>query len=263
MIAGASCQKLPSLCHLSNDPNALNWEQFAQHIQTSLNALYDYAALHANPAVHLLTAANPADQDEVEHFRDLISEAVEKLRPDASLPLTARSARPYHILRMRYIEQHDIPRILYQLALSKRQFYRENAKAIEAITLILWERVAPPDAPPIAAQSAPQATLHSEIHRVSGSSGQVDLSQLVAGVLESVAALASRRGIALSVAAGQDQAVLIYTDRVLLRQTLLVLLSHLLTHAAGTIELAWSGDGIAVTIQPPLEDTALPPNSTR
>lgn len=236
----------------------MDWEQFVRHIELCLNSFYDYGVLHANPVVHLLASG---DQDEVEQFRDLITGVIDKLRPEIALP-TARAARTWTILKMRYLDQQDTARILYQMALSKRQFYRENTKAVESVASILWERVVPG----IHATPTPSSTLESEIHRVTEQSGltAVELKPLLSGVIPAVEPLAQQRDVHVRIAPSMPGDAYVYSDRVLLRQLLFVLLSDLLSRAADGAQIAihWRVPQLSFQITPALPIVAVPPDLT-
>src|SRR5260221_13666205 len=119
---------------------AISPEEFEQQVRDSLSHLYDYSFLRENPLVQLvvpdMTGAN-----QVQVFRHVMTEAIERLRPDTGATFHSKQARSYNILMLRYVEQQQPQDVMTQLALSERQFYRDHPKAIQTVAQILWERL--------------------------------------------------------------------------------------------------------------------------
>jgi len=79
-------------------------ENFDQQLQVCLSHLYDYLFLQNYPFVQRLV---PEDNNanRVQAFREKIMQALETMRPAPAVPFHARSARPYNVLNMRYVDQ--------------------------------------------------------------------------------------------------------------------------------------------------------------
>ncbi len=202
-------------------PDQLSREQFTDALHDGLQHYYEYAALRANPAVRYL--ATGAEVDEVEQFREIVSAAIERLRPIGPFNAAARSARTYQILRLRYIEQRDVADILYRIALSKRQFYRDNAKAIGALADLLYRSTHE------GTPKSPEISASVEITRLSENAqpATLELNDLLVKVKHAVEPLAAQRGLTLLLEGADSLAILVRADRVLLRQALLSVLSSL------------------------------------
>jgi CheY-like chemotaxis protein len=226
----------------------LSWETFLQQAQVCLTHFYDYGTLHDNPLVKVVASAQSMDIDEVELFREVATDIIERFRPTAPSSITdsyARSSRAYQILMLRYIEQKDIPDLLKHLALSKRQFYRENAKAVAGFARLLWEQLYGNTAHVPSAigetRSGEESAFspQSEIERVTSRTqpSGINIWQLLQGLAESVSLLAEKHGVDVSVLT-QDRSDVAHLDidRTVLRQTLFNIVLPLITETGeGTV----------------------------
>src|SRR5689334_3752408 len=206
-------------------------ENLEQQVQACLLHLYDYSFLEAHPLPKLLIT-NTTAGDRVEQFRDLVTDAVERLRPGAGVAFLAKAARSYNILRLRYIDQQDVPDVTDQLALSTRQFYREHAKAIRTLGRILWQRrdsAAQLDTPTPLGETI---SLASEVKRSHDKAAQtrVDLRLVLESAVADAQVLALPRQMHVELSTSRQQ-ILLDADRTLLRQTILWITSQLIEHA--------------------------------
>ncbi len=178
--------------------------------------------------------------------------AIESLDPGPGVPVNAPEARAYQVLYRYAIAKQGMPAIATELDIGDRQAYRELREAIAALATTLFEDafLAEQMPTPATAQARMRAArVREEVERLSGEQSQdIDLSQLVAAVAESGRRLAAERGVAIRLldeAPGQHVGV----NRVMLRQALLNLLSHLVrAQRGGEIELHLHRSGTAVTI---------------
>lgn len=222
---------------------------FRQELQACLAHFYDYAFLQNNRLVRDFAPQENAAA-RAQRFRDAVASAIETMRPAPNIPFHARGARAFNVLSLRYIDQLDIDDILIQLALSRRQYFREHAKALDTLGSILWEQLTgqkpeplPPDEP---------ISLESEIASLSqtGEETRIDIGELLAGVVMAVDRLAAQRGVTVSFQAG-DAVIVIDADRTLLRQTILTLVSAFTARAAqhDAVILSYQTADSALTIQ--------------
>ncbi|HXF64697.1 MAG TPA: hypothetical protein VNK95_23915, partial [Caldilineaceae bacterium] len=72
-------------------------------VQHALNYLYDPVQLEQSPLVHYLGLS--AHPNAAVALRRTLIEAVEALHPDPTVPAHTNSARYYHLLYQRYVEQ--------------------------------------------------------------------------------------------------------------------------------------------------------------
>jgi CheY-like chemotaxis protein len=215
-------------------------ELFEQQVQSCLQHLYDYSYLQDQALVQWLFRADTG-LDPVEAFREAITEIVEKLRPGASTSSHSRDARIYNLLTLRYIDQQDTSDVIAQMSLSTRQFYRENDRAIHAVGQMLRARVDKLAADNVA--SATTASIESEVVRAHRSAEQtyVNLNDLLENVVAAVQTLAMERNLTITMASGPDP-IELEIDRGLLRQTLIWIVSQILTFAEPNTQLEFGAE---------------------
>ncbi len=207
-----------------------------QQLQNCLTHFYDYAFLYQHPLLaHLFP--DSTDALRVQHFRDHVAKTIERLQPDASAAGREKDSRAYNVLMLRYIHQYEIEDILNQLTLSRRQYFREHAKAVEIlITLLLnTDAVIPANSEH---NLIGEISIESEIASLNQADDQirVDLDTLLDGVIDACKNLAAQRDVQLTRGSGSGS-IYVTVDRVLLRQITLSLCSSLIVNLASGSEL--------------------------
>jgi CheY-like chemotaxis protein len=108
-------------------------------VHRALESLYDNVQL-ANcelissfPGIHKLPDVN----ERAEALRSLLLEALESLRPPRQLPFGSPESRPYDVLRLRYLERLRISQIEEDLALGRRQVFRDLREAETKLACVL------------------------------------------------------------------------------------------------------------------------------
>jgi hypothetical protein len=131
-------------------PPIENNVELQEQVRQALRRLQDPVYLGRCPLAHWHIARQriPADGSPADYtvlgyaVRDLLSEAIEALKPGSSPASTASEWQLYHILDLAF-RQGQSPKRIYggQLHISRAQYYREQAKAITALTgqLCEWE----------------------------------------------------------------------------------------------------------------------------
>jgi CheY-like chemotaxis protein len=224
----------------------LNPQEFEQQLQNCLLHFYDYAYLQESTLVDYLIPEETTAK-RIQTFRDRIETAIEKMRPPDTMPSQSKSSRLYNVLTLRYIEQDEIDDIIDQLAISRRQYYRELSRAITSLANILQEGsleiVDSPD-DVFTVQSEIASLRQHSLRNVS-----VNLHNLLDGVINANSILASNHNVAIHYHSYADD-VTVGIDRALVRQLLLVLLSSLigLVVEEGTLEIEVSVTEDAITI---------------
>ena len=113
---------------------------------------------------------------------------------------------------------------MHELGYSRRQFFRQQQKAIEMLASLLWEKVPQPKFPP----AKPDNELDDELERFRTRYRAVNLREVIQGVLEIVGQLAEQHEVTLTYDLPAGLPV-IYGSRTLLRQIFLNALSQLIT----------------------------------
>ncbi len=244
-------------------------ESFGSELRNALAHLHDPAYLENHPLARRIgLVAQAPDLTRGELLRRTLRLSIEALDPEAGLPPNAPEARPYQVLRGRYILRQGLDEVAAQLDIGRRQAYRELRRAVAALAQMLWDGgLVDARVPPAGGETLPPAVarLRAEVERLSAVKEQdVDVAELLARAVESAQRLASERGAAIEAhleAEGLRAAV----NRVMLRQAVLNLLSHALHVQTGErlhvrlsrsdrramIRLAYrAGDPIAHSLRP-------------
>jgi predicted ATPase/DNA-binding CsgD family transcriptional regulator len=114
---------------------------FGRLVQDALARLYDPVALRTHPLARRLAldgAAGAAPAQTGAALRRRLLEAIARLRPEGKAGEAAAGAwRRHRLLELRYVEALDPPAVQAQLGIEKSQYYREHARAVDALSTVL------------------------------------------------------------------------------------------------------------------------------
>ncbi|HTX93166.1 MAG TPA: response regulator [Anaerolineales bacterium] len=215
---------------------SLSKTDFANQIRLALLNLHDFASLQKLPITGRLSAPNGTLDQGVRSLRAEILDAIEQLNPSGSSSSRAKERRPYALLYGRYVQGMTTAELAEELAISVRQLRREHARALNAVTELLWEKlsgqldgVSDDQVLPLA--SGPSDAAQAETEQLISQARMDDLvlADLVNGVLATLAPVAAGRSLTL-VARLAGDLPLVRANRVVLRQGVMGLLSHVLQH---------------------------------
>ena len=212
---------------------------FAQLVRGALTHLYDPAYLQNHPLVRLLDLDTRCDEaTRSQRLRRILIECIESLVPGTRQHDQAKAKRAYTILTGRYIEGLSIEEIGQELGLSERQLYREHKRGLEAVVSLLWDRVqevagSSREATPIGPKVADNRleAVRTELDRLQPSVHveRLDVRPILQSVLDLLRPLIEQSGSKVRVMASSPSvSTTVVADRVLLRQSLVSLLSHAL-----------------------------------
>jgi CheY-like chemotaxis protein len=203
----------------------LNREEFHQQVRDALHHLYDYPYLESHPlALRFWPEARREGPGRARRFSRLLLESIEELNPPGKIAADTSHERFYSILVYRFVEERPLPDIMHDLGYSRSQFFREQQKAITMLASVLRERFSR-QVPPT---REPDTLLDTEVERVLTQREDVDLAEVVQGVLKVVSHLAEQHDVALTYDLAPELPSF-YGSRVLLRQVLLKGLSNLIS----------------------------------
>jgi CheY-like chemotaxis protein len=244
---------------------SLHQDEFFQQVADVLKHFYDYPYLEEHPlALRYWPGIRQAGPSRAQRLSRLLLESVEALNPPAESSRNTSRTQYYSLLVYRYVEEWPLEDIMRELGYSRRQFFREQRKAIAMLAALLWEKI--PSAPlpstapgtgetdgagpstmlrsiaPEMAAAEPQVQdpqpslppaepsdlLDAEIERFLARRRSVDVAEVVQGVLQVVAHLAEQRDVTLMCDI-DPQLPPIHTSRTLIRQVFLRALSNLIT----------------------------------
>ncbi len=199
--------------------------EFITQVKDALDHLYDYPYLQDHPLARLyMPEAERAGPNRAQRLHRLLLETIEELHPPSASAQDSSRARYYHLLVYRYVEGWQLTEIMRELACSRRQFFREQRKALTMLATLLWEKL-PQQASP---SGEPGDLLTAEAERVLSQREEVDPAEVIGGVLKTVSHLAEQHGVTLECELGRRMPP-ICGNRTLLRQVFLYTLSSMIT----------------------------------
>jgi CheY-like chemotaxis protein len=202
-------------------------EEFHQQVRDALHHLYDYPYLENHPlALRYWPEAKRDGPGRAHRFSRLLLESIEELNPPGQVIADTSYVRFYSLLAFRFVEERPLADTMHELGYSRSQFFREQQKAITMLASVLREKLAQQTPP----SAEPNTSLDTEAERVLAQREDVDLAEVVRGVLKVVSHLAEQHDVTLTydLASGLPS---FYGSRVLLRQMLLKGLSNLISQA--------------------------------
>jgi CheY-like chemotaxis protein len=208
-------------------------QTFISLFKDLISRLYDRVAIETHPLAAFFPVPEAASTRRAEVIQQLILDEIEQLRPEGKeILVQSLEWRPYLILQKRYMEGQDPHTIAQSLYIGDRQFRRDHSRALQALSLRIWQRYfQSADQPPGAEATdlfEDQASfeLHAE---------QLDLNEVIQGVISLVAPRLEIENVQLELALSPAP-LQVFTDRILLRQILLSLLNYVL-HLRGQSKL--------------------------
>jgi CheY-like chemotaxis protein len=109
---------------------------FLDELDRVLHHLYDPGTLGESPLIQLFGIDQWADA--IFELQHILTDAIESLRPDSSVPPGSGAWRVYHTLYYRYTEQATQREVAAELGLSTRQLRRQEKAAIQVLADYLW-----------------------------------------------------------------------------------------------------------------------------
>jgi len=199
-------------------------DEFLQQVKSALHHLYDYSYLESHPlAVRLWPRAGSECPSRAQRLHRLLLESIEELHPPAVSPKDTSRTRSYFVLVYRYVEEWSLPDITRELGCSRRQFFREQQKAIAMLAALLGEKLPQPES----GQAETKDLLAAEAGRVLTECEAVEPSEVVEGVLQVIASLSDQHDVVVKCELDRRLPP-IQGNRTVLRQVFLNALSTLI-----------------------------------
>jgi CheY-like chemotaxis protein len=199
---------------------------FNELVAAAYQHLYDFVYLRTHPLVEkLIDAGRIHDKERGWHLHTRLLEAIEELDPGPNAPPYSREWRRHRLMSLRYIDGLERQQVADQLAISRRQYYREHAAAMDAVAGILWDHYQ--------ARVKTTATAHTllqeEIARVARHEHDANLHEVVRGALSLLQAMLQERHIRVRLPEVAPLPPVMIGHNVL-RQVLLGVLGFLIDH---------------------------------
>jgi CheY-like chemotaxis protein len=212
-------------------------DEFAKQIRHALENLYDFAYLQNLELTNALSEQGQSLDKSVRQLRAELIDAIERLKPDSSVPPHAKERRPYALLYGRYVQGLGTAGLVEELMISVRQLRREHKRALEAVTELMGDRLesqltGPAVPPQITQPTTRREAAGKEAEQLISRAKPEDLrpAALVSGVLTTLQPVAVKHNIQL-INHVPDDLPAVRADRVLLRQGLMGVLSYAFSRA--------------------------------
>lgn len=170
--------------------------QFLRDVRDVLARLFDTAHLQRHSLAAALVPRDLVDpRARAQYLRETISQAVAALKPPVAVSPHEPAYRPYGILRHRYLEGMSAEEVQEALAIGRRQYFREQQRAIGAVTAVLWAQ----RLPEATATTDAGASLSDELEQLGVRAQPIDLLRLLQEAIDAIHPLAASRAVAISV----------------------------------------------------------------
>jgi type IV secretory pathway VirB2 component (pilin) len=116
--------------------------EFRQWVRDALSHYWGGPKLATSPllSLHVVErAAREHDGNAMKGLRDVLKQAIERLRPDGQRQMTTPEWILYNILELKFLQGRKVREIARRLAMSESDLYRKQRAAIEAVSQTLAE----------------------------------------------------------------------------------------------------------------------------
>lgn len=214
---------------------------FVERVTDAYGHLYDLVYLRTHPLTdQLFPDPVLTRKEKAWQLHTTLLEILEELDPGADLPAYAHDRRLFKLVSLHYVDGLDADATADRLGISRRQYYREHKRAMEAVGQLLLDHFEQAGAAPAHATESPQADvtrlelLRREAARLAQAGRQRRLDEVV---LRAVPLLQSRLAQHHSELRHDLPADLpaVLTDEGAIRQGLLAALGYLIERTQGAV----------------------------
>ncbi len=212
---------LSSDSHVTLKPS---FEVFVQWLRQALDNLYDTHAIQRSPLADLFGQEQMTRLLKGQNLRKVLLQCIQSLG-ETKLPNSSPDWLAYRILEMRYLDGLPVDEIAIELSISKSQFFRDQARAVNLLADMAWDHYQALANHPAEQISLTEKNLaEAEAKRLSDQSARemVDLDQLVEDLHSTLERL-GQPGFWKAGTAAKQHALLPSANRVMLRQAVLIL----------------------------------------
>lgn len=247
----ADCAKYETECVRFESLIVNQDADFLGLVTSAYHALYDLVELRTHPlGALLLSERESSPKERGWQLHNLLLDAITQLDPGPQAPMYSKEWRRHQLMVLRYVDGQEAQNVAEQLAISRRQYYREHGLAMAATAEILRGRSA--DTVLLSAGEGAETglLLRSEFDRVSGNEHTAQLGDVTVGVLQLLAALLHEHHIQVAVSVPPDLPMLSINGSVL-RQLLLTILGAVATHcndATLTVKAVFAVGSVRLTM---------------
>jgi len=171
--------------------------EFSEMVLSAYRSLYDFSLLRNHPLSNYLLANQTEDPKERGwKVHNLLIKLLDELHPHGAPPLS-KEGRRYRLLVLRYVETMQPHQIAEQLAISRRQFYREHHSGMAFLVDLIWARLNLKDAP--LTPQVPQEVdpFRQELERIRNMDSTADVVEVLEKTLAVLATVFEEKNITL------------------------------------------------------------------
>lgn len=196
-------------------------------VRQALECLYAPEDLGSSELALALLGPSAADDglQRAQAVRGVLLDAIEMLRLPAPAGRAASASRAYDCVKLRYVSGFDVDSVARQLAIGRRQVYRDLQWAEDRLALILESSDFFKE--PTAAAPEPEGGVAEEIRSLTQKSELIDVRDAIEAAVALVANMARSRGRLVVVEAPQQPVSAVATVAIL-RQALTLVLSAII-----------------------------------
>lgn len=208
-------------------------EDLSNQIGDMYRNLYDVVYLRTHPITRLLVQEEMPSGNRGWQVHHLLLDLIQELDPGSDAPVLSREWRRHQLLVLRFVDGLEPQAVADELSISRRQFFREQKGALDAIAEILWQRHRA--APPVPEQTEPlqdttsverMELLRLEAARIRQADRHTRIPVLIDGMLPLLDDMLAERRLVIQSRIPQTLPA-VTTDPGLLRQMLLAMLGYL------------------------------------
>ena len=207
-------------------------DAFVTQIHDLLEHLFDYPYLQEHTfGKRLDTGHALSPQQRMRLLRTTLLDAIDQLNPGLDEPVRSSRARSFNVLNLHYVEGLMVQEVARELAVSRRQIYRDLRRAELALATLLAPKLE--DEPQTSSAPAPDTQTNALLREagiVAEAHAPFEVDRLIEGILLAVRQLARDRDIEVVANLNLDVTSIV-SDRQLIRQTLLGMLSGAIQNA--------------------------------
>jgi len=212
-------------------------EEHLGELRSALLHLQDPAYLETHPLssrIDLVAEAPGLSRGQL--LRRALRLAIEALDPGPEVAANAPESRPYQVLRGRYVAGHSMQEVARELDIGDRQAYRELRRGLEGLAAIVAAGACAGARMPEPGHGigSTASGVRVEVERLlsAGDAQAIELGSMIAYAIDCARSLAAEYNVTLEWQAPIEQLYVI-TDRIMLRQAVLNLLSGVIQRSAG------------------------------
>ncbi|MBI1281764.1 MAG: response regulator [Anaerolineaceae bacterium] len=197
-------------------------EQFISQVSSAYLVLYDFVKLRRLPLAELLfDATDLSSKERGWQLHQLLVGFVDELTPSSETDLHSQEWRWHRIMQRRYIDTLSPQEVAEELALSRRQYFREQANAIEAVSDLILNKFS------LQFHQAQKSNafdlVHDEAARHVYANPQVNVLEILNDIAQMLKNVLTSRNIQVDIERSEYPIVVILSKQ-LLRQAIILLL---------------------------------------